>query len=270
MSRSQSRHPYPLEPITLALHRVKESWSESTTTWNRQPSFESKPALTAQINPTAKEYRIDVTKLVRQEAKAGGPRYGWLLRIATPLGAEKRLDGSCPQGWSCQGTDYTYALDSSIRHGGTYSCRIESCEPRPAGFGMLSQTIRADDYRGQRIRFSGSLKTESLSGMATLWMRIDGDNELLAIDKTTAQAVRGTADWQRANIVLDVPPNSRTVRLAVLVEGVGKAWVDDLDLEVVDRGVPVTNASVHMETRNGKTGLPLRPWNLGFEENAKP
>jgi hypothetical protein len=151
-----------------------------------------------------------------------------------------------------------------------YSCRIESREARPSGFAMLSQSILAANYRGQRIRFSGSLKTEGLSGMATLWMRIDGDNELLAIDKTIKQAVRGTADWQLARIVLDVPSDSQTIRLAVLVEGVGKAWVDNLTLDVVDRTVPVTNPSVLRETQNGKAGMPLRPRNLNFEENANP
>ena len=134
---------------------------------------------------------------------------------------------------------------------------------------MMSQTIRADAYRGQRIRFSGQIKTEGLDGMATLWMRIDGENELLAIDKTIQEAVRGTTDWQQPRIVLDVPDHSKTIRFAVLVEGTGKAWVDDLKLEEVDLKVPVTNPSVNAATREDKPKFPLRPVNLGFEDNPK-
>jgi RNA polymerase sigma factor (sigma-70 family) len=269
LSRSQNRHPYPHQPMLLAFHTVTEAWSESTTTWNRQPAFERKPALTAQIDPSAKEYRIDVTALVQEPMRA--PRYGWLLRTPAPLAAEAtKADGGRPAGWSCLGTEYAYTLDSTVRHGGTYSCRIESGGARPSGFAMLSQTIRADDYRGQRIRFSGSVKTEHLSGMATLWMRIDKDGELLAIDTTIWQAVRGTTHWQHPRIVLDVPAESKTIRFAVLVEGEGKAWVDDLKLEMVDRSVPVTNPSVRVEASDDNSALPLQPRNLDFEEKGKP
>jgi hypothetical protein len=98
-------------------------------------------------------------------------------------------------------------------------------------------------------------------------MRIDGENELLGIDKTMEQAVRGTTDWQQPRIVLDVPAESKTIRFAVLVEGSGKAWVDDLKLEVVDPTVPVTNPSVRVEKEH-KAAQPLRPVNLDFEASA--
>jgi RNA polymerase sigma factor (sigma-70 family) len=269
LSRSQSRHPYPSEALKLALHTITEPWSESTATWNRQPAFLRQPALTARINPLHKEYHIDVTALVRPAKQAQTPRHGWLIRIARPLPARRAsAEGKPPAGWMCLGKEYVYALDSAVRHGGQYSCRIQSTETRPSGFAMLSQTIRADAYHGQRLRFSGQIKTDRLSGMATLWMRIDGENELLAIDKTVEGAVRGTADWQQPRIVLDVPEDSKTIRLAVLVEGTGQAWVDDLKLETVDRTVPVTNASAHAEVKEHTARLPLRPRNLDFEADT--
>jgi RNA polymerase sigma factor (sigma-70 family) len=263
LARSQSRHPTPAEPVTLALHQVSESWDEGRVTWNRQPAFNRRPALTAQIDPADREYRIDVTTMVRRTLEERGDDHGWLLRIATPLGAEPSgvvADGTAPQGWTCNGQDYAFAVDSSVRHVGKYSCRIESVGPRPTG-AMMSQAIRAEDYRGQRVRYSGFLKTESLEGMATLWMRIDGENELLAIDKTIQQAVRGTSGWRKAEIVLDVPADSKSIRFAILVEGTGKAWIDGLNLEVVERSVPVTNPS----TKGRKPELPRRPVNLNFE-----
>jgi RNA polymerase sigma factor (sigma-70 family) len=270
LTRSQNRHPYPSQPITLAFHRVTEAWNESTTTWTRQPAFTRKPALTARIDPSAKEYRIDVTRLVRLEDELQGPRYGWLIRIAHPVAREEaKGEGGCPPRWSCFGQEYSYALDGSIKHGGAQSCRIESRGARPSGFAMLSQTVRADDYRGQRVRFSGYIKTDGLDGMATLWMRIDGENELLAIDKTVQQAVRGTSEWQQAQIVLDIPDASKTIRFAALVEGSGKAWVDDMKLEAVDPSVPVTNPSVHVPTKKAKPTLPPRPLNLDFEDNPE-
>jgi hypothetical protein len=157
LSRSQSRHPCPSEPMTLAFHTVTEGWNESTTTWKRQPAFTRKPALTTEINPSDKEYRIDVTGLVRQEEEKQAPRHGWLIRIATLLPVDElTVEGRCPLGWSCLGNEYSYALHSSV-HGGAYSCRIESRDVQVSGFAMMSQKIRADNYRCKRIRLSEPL-----------------------------------------------------------------------------------------------------------------
>jgi serine/threonine-protein kinase len=159
-----------------------------------------------------------------------------------------------------------FQVDDAVRHGGACSCRIESRNSHPSSFAMMSQTIRADDYRGERVRLTGHLKTERLEGMATLWMRIDGADGLLGIDKTVEETVRGTSDWQQPHIVLDVPPSSKTIRFAVLVEGTGKAWIDDLKLEIVDLSVPLTNPSSDPRSKiERKPELPLRPVNLDFE-----
>ncbi|HEV3119929.1 MAG TPA: hypothetical protein VGY58_22910, partial [Gemmataceae bacterium] len=218
------------------------------------------------------EYRFDAGPLVRRVVEDGVPNHGWLLRVDTPLAAEKRtsVQGAAPVGWHFQGEGFAFAVDDGVRHGGKYSCRIEGRNPKPAGFAMLSQTIRADNYRGERVRLSGYLKTESLEGMATLWMRVDGENGLEGIDKTVKEAVRGTSDWQQPHIVMDVPESSQTIRFAVLVEGGGKAWVDDLKFEIVDRTVPLTNPAVKPAAdQKQKPQLPRRPVNLDFEAVSK-
>jgi RNA polymerase sigma factor (sigma-70 family) len=225
LSRSQNRHPSPSEPVRLAVHEVQQSWTEAQATWNRQPRFSRRPALTAQVQPSEKEYHIDVSMLVRRVVEGGAPNRGWLLRVDRPLVPKpsgEAAEVSPPAGWSCRGSDYVFAVDGAVRHGGNRSCRIEARSPDPTGYAMMSQLIRADDYRGRRIRLSGFAKSAKLTGTASLWMRIDGDRELLAIDKTIQQAVRGTSDWRRLEIVLDVPEPSKLIRFAALVEGTGK------------------------------------------------
>jgi len=266
LARSQTPHPIPPKPITLSFHELKESWQENKATWNRQPAFEPRSTLTAQIDPANREYRIDVTALVRRVVEDGATNHGWLVRIDTPLATHDPKAGGAPAGWSCHGTEYVFALDDAVRLGGKHSCRIEGRAQDASSFAMMSQTIRADDYRGQRIRLSAHFKTEGLQGMATLWMRIDGDQGLLGIDKSIDEAVRGTLDWRPAHIVLDVPEESKTIRFAVLVEGAGKAWVDNLKLEAVDRSVPLTNALVRPAvTHERKPTLPRQPVNMDFE-----
>jgi RNA polymerase sigma factor (sigma-70 family) len=262
--RSQSPHPSPSRPITLAFHKLEQGWDEGRTTWNSQPAFARRPALTASIDPAAREYHIDVTALVRRVVEDGIPNHGWLVRIDRPLATRSEGVGARPSGWTYRGEDYVFAVDDVVHHGGKQSCRIASKRP-VRDFAMMSQTIRADDYRGQRIRLAGHFKTEALEGMATLWMRIDSQDGLLGIDKSVAEAVRGTSDWRAEHIVLDVPDDSKTIRFAVLVEGQGLAWVDDLRLEVVDRTVPLTNAPVKPASgRDHKPALPRQPVNLDF------
>jgi len=270
LARSQSPHPIPLKPITLSFHELKESWQENKATWNRQPAFDPRSTLTAQIDPSNREYRIDVTALVRRVVEEGATNNGWLVRIDSPLPAHDPQAGGAPAGWSFHGSGCVFALDDAIRLGGKHSCRIENRNPVGSGTAMMSQAIRADNYRGQRIRLSANFKTEGLQGMATLWMRIDGDQGLLGIDKSIEEAVRGTSEWRPAHIVLDVPEESKTIRFAVLIEGAGKAWVDDLKLEAVDRSVPLTNTPARQGIdRQRKPTLPRQPVNMDFEETAK-
>ena len=79
---------------------------------------------------------------------------------------------------------------------------------RPTGFGALSQFIRADDYRGKRVRFSAYVKTHDVSAASSgagLWMRVDGNGGILAFDNMQNRPIMGTTDWKLVSVVLDVP-----------------------------------------------------------------
>jgi RNA polymerase sigma factor (sigma-70 family) len=116
--RSQSPHPSPPGSITLAFHELEERWDEGQTTWNSQPAFARQPALTAVIDPAAREYHIDVTSLVRRVVEDGRHNHGWLVRIDKPLAAGRSpIVGARPVGWTCRGENYVFAVDDVVRHG---------------------------------------------------------------------------------------------------------------------------------------------------------
>ncbi len=71
--------------------------------------------------------------------------------------------------------------------------------------------------------------------------------------------IKGTGDWKRYEIVLDVPGNSINIAFGILLTGKGKVWMDDLQFEVVGKDVPTTDM-----LKQG-AGLPDEPLNLGFE-----
>lgn len=121
----------------------------------------------------------------------------------------------------------------------------------PGGFGTLMQRILADDYRDRRVRWAGSLKAEAVAGWCGLWLRVDGDRgRALAFDNMQSRPLRGTADWRRCEVVLDVPSESVAVAFGVPLEGAGAVWVADVSLEVVSLVVPTTAEATPREPRN--------------------
>jgi hypothetical protein len=169
---------------------------------------------------------------------------------------------SKPAGWIAAGqapADYEFSTDSSVRHGGQRSALVRARSARPAGFGTLMQIIRADDFRGRRVRWSGFIKSEQVEGWCGLWLRADDAAErVLAFDSMQSRPVTGTSGWSSGEVVLDVPPETVSIAFGLVLDGPGAVWLDDVALEVVGAEVPTTKISA--------ATLPSQPQNLRFEE----
>ena len=94
-------------------------------------------------------------------------------------------------------------------------------------------------------------------------MRVDGakKDETLAFDNMQDRAIKGTTDWKKYEIVLDVPENSEMVAFGLLLSGKGQVWMDDLQFEVVGKDVPTTGRATGAASQAAKA-----PLNLNFEE----
>jgi hypothetical protein len=167
-----------------------------------------------------------------------------------------------PRGWVQAGSKvhfYRVGVDPAVSHGGQASAYIQSRNFFAAlsgGFGTLMQAFDAEAYRGQRLRLSAFVKTEAVSNRAGLWMRIDGVGAtMLALDNMHDRPISRTTDWARYEIVLDVPREARLIAFGILLQGRGRAWIDDVRFAAVDSSVPVT----------GHPATFLEPTNLDFE-----
>ncbi|MCK7516664.1 MAG: hypothetical protein MZV64_02535 [Ignavibacteriales bacterium] len=79
-------------------------------------------------------------------------------------------------------------------------------------------------------------------------MRIDGEsNQQLGFDNMRDRAIKGTTDWKKYEIVLDIPENSTTINYGVLLGGDGKVWFDNFELKEVDKSVAVTNTATEIK-----------------------
>ena len=187
-------------------------------------------------------------------------------------GLARDLRADSPSGWYQTGTntrDYEIGLDSNVSLTGRASAYIKALAT-PRGFSTLMQFFRADLYRGRRVRFSAHVKSVDVKVRAALWMRVDGETPpvlpgkrpgpiVLVADQMGNRPIKGTTDWTRYEIVLDVPQNALNITIGMILDGRGEIWGDNLEFDVVDASVPVT-AAPHKEQ------LPKQPVNLDFEE----
>lgn len=110
----------------------------------------------------------------------------------------------------------------------------------PNAVGVLSQSIPAQDYLGQRVRFRARLRTRDLSNWGGLWMRVDGsDGKQLGFYNSQDKPIKGSTDWQERSVVLDVPPGAARIMVGVIGAGTGQIWMEPLDFGTVGREVPV-------------------------------
>src|SRR5256885_13745617 len=155
-------------------------------------------------------------------------------RAQVPTGWQAVTDGS---------SEYSVSADGARRDGGqgfagaTIKANVES----PRGSAMLAQSIRADAYRGKRVRLTGYLKTIGVNeGTAVLFMRVDGDGVVQTSDYMQNRPLMLTTDWSRQEIVLDVPRTAIGFPFGFLLGGSRQAWLDDGQIDVVGTDVAGT------------------------------
>lgn len=223
----------------------------------------------------------------------------------TSLTALLKLSDQKINGWSKGDTaseQYAVLVDSSVSlshkasalivvkgTGGqeTTSYRIVNGEGRVTfpgvAAGSLTQAIRADQFRGRRVRFSGYLKSLELGKLAQLWLRVEGAEHALEFGEITKAA---STDWLKYEVALNVPEDSLILHLGFDLINGGQLWGDDFRFEVVDDNVLVTSINgyreqmqkeflnkpeeerARLEQRNRENAkkLPLKPVNLDFEQ----
>ncbi len=170
---------------------------------------------------------------------------------------------SMPNGWFVAGSNpagYEMGIDNSVSQNGNSNAFIESKTVKEYQFGTLMQTITAENYLGKRLQLSGYMKTKDVKGWSGFWMRIDGDNyQTLGFDNMQMRPIKGTTNWNRYEIVLDIPSNSKTINYGALLAGEGKIWFDNIVIKEVDKNIPLTNIMKEHKLSNA-------PINLDFED----
>jgi C-terminal processing protease CtpA/Prc len=162
---------------------------------------------------------------------------------------------SVPDGWGWGampiGTEDHYSIVFEPEGGpnGEPAVHIQSMasvDPDRNSSGIYRELADIKNFAGHRVRLSADIKSEDVVGSASLWMTVGGlGGRTLADDSMWTRPIVGTNDWQRYEIVLDIPAVSETevkrVAYGFSLAGPGRVWVSNMRLEAVGTDVPVTD-----------------------------
>lgn len=113
---------------------------------------------------------------------------------------------------------------------GISSAFLRSTVAGAQAFATLRQTIKADDYRGKRLRFSGDVKVEQVEQQAGLYIRTNRRDERLRPENVA----QGTHDWMRYEAIVPVAENAPFIRFGLVLYGKGQIWLANAQMEVIE------------------------------------
>jgi beta-lactamase regulating signal transducer with metallopeptidase domain len=167
-----------------------------------------------------------------------------LAAFRVPAQNQPAKTSTAPQGWSLMGStpaDYETGVDPQASYKGFPSAYLKSKPSVGDGFGTLNQAFRPGQYAGRRVRLSAFVKAEGVSDWAGLWMRVDsGSNRGVRFDNMQDRPIKGTTEWKRYEVVLDVPQDATTIAIGVLLNKSGTVWVNSVKFEPVGDDVSTT------------------------------
>ncbi len=149
-------------------------------------------------------------------------------------------------GWNLQGNRYDYQMrsDRQETYSGTSSAYLTLLPSHTSGEAYLLKMVNKPELAGKRVRFSAYVKAEGVQDYAEVWLATAHYMPYFGrFDGNLNREIRGTTDWERYEITLDVPAGSTSITFGLRLVGKGKVWIDQARLEQVGKEVPVLTTS---------------------------
>lgn len=110
---------------------------------------------------------------------------------------------------------------------------LRSNQESVKGWGTIMQNISSKPFKGRKVKFTASVKTEDIKGWVGLWMRVADSktNEIYAYENMIRHAIKDTQDWKDYSITLEVDPDSDVISYGVLLNEAGKVWMKNAKIE---------------------------------------
>ncbi|MES2521689.1 MAG: hypothetical protein V4617_03240 [Gemmatimonadota bacterium] len=150
-----------------------------------------------------------------------------------------------PTGWRMSGggwEEFRKQGDATVLHEGRPTARLAPRADSSVGYGTWMNSLYPFPYSNKRIRISIYTRTAGATRRADFWARVQGKGSPGDGYGLAGKFVRlpATSDWQRHEIVMDVPGDAQWVQYGIGIAGPGMMWMDQAKIEVVDESVPLT------------------------------
>ncbi len=183
-----------------------------------------------------------------------------LFLIAFLLNSKNESHAQSINGWFKTGSkakSYEVGLNSAASKTGKKCAYIKSVEENINGFGALMQRCDAKNYLGKRVKMTAYIKAENVKNWSGMWLRVDSkySKKSLSFDNMRDRPIKGTTDWVKCEIILNVPKESSTLNYGVLLNGEGEVFFDRVSFEILGD-----------ITAEVKINVPEKPANIDFEE----
>jgi len=168
-------------------------------------------------------------------------------------------------GWFAAGShpkDYKMEITSAVHHSGSKSAMIQfTAESAPSGFGTYMQMHKPGSWLGKKIKMTGYVKSDNVGSWAGMWCRVDGEKgEMIDFDNMGDRPIKGTTDWTKYEIVVNVQKEAKAIAYGVLLDGKGTVYFDDISFQILGDAVPGERHDKKFENE-----YPDKPANLDFE-----
>jgi hypothetical protein len=230
----------------------------SLTPVGKDVALTGKPsAALAYLNAKKKPF-VDAPQNLDLSMSKNGTLEGWGLETR----CNRKEDGDDP-------VHFEFDLDKNVHFQNQPTMFLKSALPDQGGAGICSNwfTVTAHSkFRGKRVKYSGSLKTENVKDRAGLSVRVMNQDKTLIIDDDMKdRPISGNTDWKKYETVFDIPQEAESVRLGVYLHRGGEVWVSGLKFEIVGDNVALTVKPVPAPERLHIVPDP-DPLNLKFEQ----
>ncbi len=127
---------------------------------------------------------------------------------------------------------YAVSIDTAESADGKNSYRIERTQVQ--AWGMINQWIKLDNATGKSIKLSAMIKSEALGPNGFDLNLVFRKANRKFISSVGSEAVTGSNDWQRIEVIGVVPANTAHLQVTAVLNDAGTAWLDDVRLTVTD------------------------------------
>ncbi len=141
-------------------------------------------------------------------------------------------------GWNAYASHQDTQFSAGVDVDELFSARdvacIEVVSGRESGYVHLQQFLDYQLYRGKKIKLTGFVKTEDVSGSGRMWASVSNTKNRVSSTAYFKLALNDTKDWTRFEMVINVRNDAYFVQTGATLCGTGKVWYTVPEVEVLD------------------------------------